>query len=194
MMGVIIARNMLNWLELLINRYCCIWLVVYIFCINDEWSNNYQIYSQITLYCMLRTILILITVIFNHHNNNFNHMCNFWHVSSKHNLHMLEKAPWRWPTLKAETCRSINWHIKVFCNKFVSNFTCANSCGIYGVCNALVCSTWYDTEWQEIHHKYHKCARALQATIEHEHNLHLLYFATLFTQPFAFRLVIFSLK
>jgi len=28
-MGKIIARNMLNWLELLINRYCCIQLVVY---------------------------------------------------------------------------------------------------------------------------------------------------------------------
>ena len=26
----IIARNMLSWLELLINRYCCRWLVVYI--------------------------------------------------------------------------------------------------------------------------------------------------------------------
>jgi len=29
-MGEIIARNMLSWLELSINRYCCIWLVVYI--------------------------------------------------------------------------------------------------------------------------------------------------------------------
>jgi len=29
-MGEIIARNMSSWLELLINRYCCIWLVVYI--------------------------------------------------------------------------------------------------------------------------------------------------------------------
>ena len=28
-MGEIIARNMLSWLELLINRYCCIYLVVY---------------------------------------------------------------------------------------------------------------------------------------------------------------------
>ena len=28
-MGKITARNMLGWLELLINRYCCIWLVVY---------------------------------------------------------------------------------------------------------------------------------------------------------------------
>jgi hypothetical protein len=27
-MGEIIARNMLSWLELLINRYCCIYLVV----------------------------------------------------------------------------------------------------------------------------------------------------------------------
>ena len=29
-MGKIISRNMLNWLELLISRYCCIYLVVYI--------------------------------------------------------------------------------------------------------------------------------------------------------------------
>jgi len=29
-MGRIIARNMLSWLELLISRYCCIYLVVYI--------------------------------------------------------------------------------------------------------------------------------------------------------------------
>ena len=29
-MGKIIARNMLSWLELLISRYCCIKLVVYI--------------------------------------------------------------------------------------------------------------------------------------------------------------------
>jgi len=29
-MGAIITRNMLSWLEILINRYCCIYLVVYI--------------------------------------------------------------------------------------------------------------------------------------------------------------------
>jgi len=29
-MGKIIARNMLRWLELLIGRYCCIYLIVYI--------------------------------------------------------------------------------------------------------------------------------------------------------------------
>ena len=29
-MGKMIARNMLSWLELLINRYCCVHLVVYI--------------------------------------------------------------------------------------------------------------------------------------------------------------------
>ena len=29
-MGKIIALNLLSWLELLINRYCCIYLVVYI--------------------------------------------------------------------------------------------------------------------------------------------------------------------
>ena len=40
-MGEIIARNMLSWLELLINRYCCI-KFVYIACINDAWSNKYH--------------------------------------------------------------------------------------------------------------------------------------------------------
>ena len=30
MIGAIIGRNMLSWLELLINRYCCNWSVVYI--------------------------------------------------------------------------------------------------------------------------------------------------------------------
>ena len=34
-MGEIIARNMLSWLKLLINRYCCIYLVVYITCENE---------------------------------------------------------------------------------------------------------------------------------------------------------------
>ena len=33
-MGAIIARNMLSWLELLISRYCCIYLVVYIILIS----------------------------------------------------------------------------------------------------------------------------------------------------------------
>ena len=35
-MGEIITRNMLTWLELLISRYCCIWLVVYVICIEGE--------------------------------------------------------------------------------------------------------------------------------------------------------------
>jgi len=26
----------------------------------------------------------------------------------KHKPHMLKKVPWRWPTIKAETCKSIN--------------------------------------------------------------------------------------
>ena len=47
-MGKIIARNMLRWLELLINRYCCIWLVVYIIYINDARSSKYQIYRKLT--------------------------------------------------------------------------------------------------------------------------------------------------
>jgi hypothetical protein len=43
-MGEIIARNMLSGLELLINRYFCIQLVVYIIYTNDARSNKYQIY------------------------------------------------------------------------------------------------------------------------------------------------------
>jgi len=31
-MGEMIARNILSWLELLVNRYCCIQLVAYIIC------------------------------------------------------------------------------------------------------------------------------------------------------------------
>ena len=42
-MGKIFARNMLSWMELLINRYCCIYFVVYIIYINDARSNNYQV-------------------------------------------------------------------------------------------------------------------------------------------------------
>ena len=33
----IVSRNMLSWLELLINRYCCICLVVYIIYIPPPW-------------------------------------------------------------------------------------------------------------------------------------------------------------
>ena len=40
--GEIIARNMLSWLELLINRYFCIYLVVCVTYINDARSNKYQ--------------------------------------------------------------------------------------------------------------------------------------------------------
>ena len=43
-MAEIIARNMLSWLELLINCYCCIWLVVHVICISDVRSSKYQIY------------------------------------------------------------------------------------------------------------------------------------------------------
>ena len=39
-MGKIIARNMLSLLELLISRYCCIYLVVYIIHINDAGQAN----------------------------------------------------------------------------------------------------------------------------------------------------------
>ena len=39
----------------------------------------------------------------------------------KHKLHLLKKAPSRWPTIEAETCRNINSQTKVFCNKLVLN-------------------------------------------------------------------------
>ena len=46
-MGKIIARNMLIWLELIINPYCCIYLVVYIIYISDARSRKYQIMKYI---------------------------------------------------------------------------------------------------------------------------------------------------
>jgi len=42
-----IARNMLSWLELLISRYCCMYLVVCIIYINDARSSKYQIMKYI---------------------------------------------------------------------------------------------------------------------------------------------------
>ena len=45
--GKIIARNILSCLELLISRYCCIQLVVYIIYINDARSSKYQIMKYI---------------------------------------------------------------------------------------------------------------------------------------------------
>jgi len=42
-MGKIISRNMLSWLELLISRYCCIYLIVYFIYIDDAWSSKYDI-------------------------------------------------------------------------------------------------------------------------------------------------------
>jgi len=47
-MGKIIARNMLSWLELLIELYCCILFVVYIIYINDTRSKKYQIMKYIS--------------------------------------------------------------------------------------------------------------------------------------------------
>ena len=41
-MGEIIAQNMLSRFELLINRYCCIYLVVNIIYMNDAWSSKFQ--------------------------------------------------------------------------------------------------------------------------------------------------------
>jgi len=46
-MGKIIARNMLSLLELLISRYCCIYLFVYIIYINDARSSKYQVMKYI---------------------------------------------------------------------------------------------------------------------------------------------------
>ena len=43
-MDKIIARNMLSWLELFINRYCCICWVFYIIYINDARSSKYQLH------------------------------------------------------------------------------------------------------------------------------------------------------
>jgi len=48
-MGEINARNMLSWLELWINRYCCIDLVFYIIYINGARSSKYQINNFIRL-------------------------------------------------------------------------------------------------------------------------------------------------
>jgi len=39
----------------------------------------------------------------------------------KHKLHMFKEAPWRWPTVKAETCHSTVHQIDVLCSKFVLN-------------------------------------------------------------------------
>ena len=41
-MGEFSARNVLSWLELLINRYCCIYLVFWYYCISDARSNKHQ--------------------------------------------------------------------------------------------------------------------------------------------------------
>ena len=46
-MGKIIARKMLSWLELLISRYCCIWLVFCIIYTNYAQSSKYQIMKYI---------------------------------------------------------------------------------------------------------------------------------------------------
>jgi len=51
--------------------------------------------------------------LFNHHNNNFNHMWNFWHRGWNISCISLKKTPWRWPKVKAETCQSINQPMKV---------------------------------------------------------------------------------
>jgi len=48
-MGKITARNMLSWLELITNRYCCIQLVVYVIYINDARSNKCQAYIYFAL-------------------------------------------------------------------------------------------------------------------------------------------------
>ena len=53
-MGKIIARNMLSLLELLINCYCCIYLVVYIINVSDAQSSKYQ--TQISSFLKIRPV------------------------------------------------------------------------------------------------------------------------------------------
>ena len=55
-MGEIIARNMLSLLELLINRYCCNLLVVYIIYINDARLYKHQI-SLLSLFFVFLPLL-----------------------------------------------------------------------------------------------------------------------------------------
>ena len=55
--GKIISRNMLSWLELLISRYCCIYLVVYITYINDARSSKYQIMKYIFFIKYIKNVL-----------------------------------------------------------------------------------------------------------------------------------------
>ena len=56
-MDRIIARNMLSWLDLLISRYFCIWLVVYIIYINDARSSKYHIMKYICWSNILKNVL-----------------------------------------------------------------------------------------------------------------------------------------
>ena len=52
-MGKMIARNMLSRLELLINRYFCIYLVVYIIYINDARLKKYQVSHVIVIFDLI---------------------------------------------------------------------------------------------------------------------------------------------
>ena len=56
-MGKIISRNMLSLLELLISRYCCIYLVVYIIYTNDARSSKYQIMKYICWLNIYKSVL-----------------------------------------------------------------------------------------------------------------------------------------
>ena len=71
-------------------------------------GHSYYINSKIILYCLLTIALILRIVTSNSHNNNFNHIWDFLTCKLKHMLHVVKKAPSRWRTVKAETCRNIN--------------------------------------------------------------------------------------
>ena len=95
-MGEIIARNMLSWLELLINRYCCIHLVVYIILLvmhghtNTKRGYDLEIingstlpkfrnrpYCQPRLYPYLRKYRALAVCI------SVNHSFNHWEIKGK---------------------------------------------------------------------------------------------------------------
>jgi hypothetical protein len=74
-MGEIIARNLLSWLELLINCYCCIWLVVDII-VSEMYSHtNILLYQRCTvtkIYYCIRDVqshkYIIVSELYSHTN------------------------------------------------------------------------------------------------------------------------------
>jgi len=84
-------------------------------------GRNSCINNKPMLYCILTITLILRIVTYKHHHHNFKPMWNFWR-KLKRKLHILKNAPWRWPKVKAEKCRSFQL-TKVLCNSLVLDFT-----------------------------------------------------------------------